>query len=286
MTRKKKLTVEGEPKIVAEIREKILSSFKDLTFDEKPHKYFLNGAELPSVSSVIHRFQEQTDFNEVAVGYAKKNGYTPQYWLDKWKFNNLIATTTGSRVHEFGESVGWLRNGHPELITEHNKCNYDEERGWLIPTRPKEEAVLKFYDEFPKNLHFVLAETMVYANKTDDEKYRVVNQFAGTFDLLAYYQDPEDDEKSGLVILDWKTNKSLLDDYSRNNDKRLLPPFQYMYDENLSIYTLQLSLYALCLRNIGLDIKACRLIWLKEDGTYELVKIRDLSKEEWFIKTF
>ena len=286
MAKKKKLTVKGEPKIVAEIREKILDCFNDVIFEEGPHKYFLNGVELPSVTTVAHKFEVETDFNEVAENYALNNGFTAQYWLDKWKFNNLIATTTGTCVHEYGESLGWLRNGHPELITPNNKCKYVEERGWLIPTRGKEEAVLKFFDEFPPNLHFVLAETKVYANKTDNEKYQVANQFAGTFDLLCYYQDPNDDSKSGLVILDWKTNKSLLDSFSRNTGKYLLEPFQDMYDENLSLYTIQLSMYALCLRNIGLDVKGCRLIWLKEDGTYDLIKVRDLSQEEWFIKTF
>lgn len=278
------LTVPGEPKIVTEIRNKILTEFKDLSFEPGPHKYYLNEKELPSVSHVTHMFKEEQDFNVIAKNYAKNHGETQQYWLDKWKFNNLRATTTGTCVHEYGESLGWLRNGHPELITEENKVKYIEEKGWLIPTRPKEEAILKFYDGFPENLHFVLAETMVYSNK--GEASNVTNQFAGTFDLLTYYDDPVDKSKSGLVIMDWKTNKSLEDDFARSYGRMLLPPFNDMYDENLSIYTLQLSLYSLCLRGIGFDIKGCRVIWLKDDRTYELIKINDLSKEDWFRKAF
>lgn len=30
----------------------------------------------------------------------------------------------------------------------------------------------------------------------------------------------------------------------------------------------------------------CRVIWLKDDRTYELIKINDLSKEDWFRKAF
>ncbi len=280
------IIVEGEPKIVTDIRQKILTSFKDLQFEPGPHKYFLYGKELPSVSNVAHQFKEEQDFNKIAENYTINNGFTAQYWLDKWKFNNLKATTTGTCVHEYGESLGWLRNGHPEFITEENKVKYVEEKGWLIPTRPKEEAILKFYDEFPKNLHFVLAETKVYANRTENTEYMVTNPYAGTFDLLGYYDDPNNKENSGLVILDWKTNKALMDDYSRSFNKMLLEPFQDLYDEPLSLYTLQLSLYALCLRNIGYDIKGLRIIWLKEDKTYELIKLRDLSKEKWFIQAF
>ena len=280
------IVVKGEPKIVTEIRTKILNSFKDLEFEPGPHKYFLHGEELPSVSNVAHQFKFEQDFNIIAQNYAEKNGFTAQYWLDKWKFNNLRATTTGTCVHEYGESLGWLRNGHPEFITEENKVKYVEEKGWLIPTRPKEEAILKFYDEFPQYLHFVLAETKVYANREENEKYMVSTPYAGTFDLLGYYDHPIDKSQSGLVILDWKTNKALEDDFSRCHNKMLLEPFQDLYDEPLSLYTLQLSLYALCLRNIGFDIKGLRVIWLKEDKTYELIKLRDLSTEDWFIKAF
>ena len=177
-----------------------------------------------------------------------------------------------------------MRNGHPELITEDNKCKYIKSKGWLIPTRKKEEAILKFYDEFPKNLHFVLAETKVYSNKS--EASTVKQPFCGTFDLLTYYKDPNDDSKSGLVVMDWKTNKELTKAFSRERGKFLLEPFTSFYDEPLSMYTLQLSLYTLCLRGIGLDVKGCRIIWLKEDGTYELIPVKDLSKEPWFKEAF
>ena len=46
---------------------------------------------------------------------------------------------------------------------------------------------------------------------------------------------------------------------------------------NASYYTLQLSLYAIPLQNIGMDVVARRLIWVKPDGTYESVKIDDVS---------
>lgn len=279
-----KIRIENEPQEVAEIRDKILSEFDGLEFIEEGHKYFLNGVAYPSVSQITHKFQIPFDQEEQALRYAEKHGETQQYWLDAWKYNSLCATTTGTLVHSYGESLGWLRNGHPELITEDNKCKYIKSKGWLIPTRKKEEAILKFYDEFPKNLHFVLAETKVYSNKS--EASTVKQPFCGTFDLLTYYKDPNDDSKSGLVVMDWKTNKELTKAFSRERGKFLLEPFTSFYDEPLSMYTLQLSLYTLCLRGIGLDVKGCRIIWLKDDGTYELIPVRDLSKEPWFKEAF
>ena len=53
------VVVQNEPKIVTEIRHKILDTFKDLSFVEEGHHYYLNGKEIPSVSSVIHQFEPE-----------------------------------------------------------------------------------------------------------------------------------------------------------------------------------------------------------------------------------
>ena len=281
----KKIVVEGEPKEVTKIRNKILKEFSDLEFIEEGHKYFLNGVQLPSVSEVTHNFCAYPfDSETQAARYAETHGETAQYWMDKWKFTSLKATTSGTLTHEFGESLGWLRNGHPEFITDSCKPKYIKEKGWLIPTRPKEESVLKFYDELHPNLHFVLAETKVYTNKSDVST--VKQPFCGTFDLLMYYDHPTDKDKSGLIVLDWKTNRELKKDFSRENNKMLLPPFEEYYEEPLSYYTLQLNLYSLCLAGIGLPPIGARVIWLKDDGTYELIPIKLLYKEEWFKNAF
>lgn len=283
---KKKFKIEGEPVEVTEIREKILSEFKDLTFVEEGHKYYLNGKELPSVSGITHKFcQYPFHEREQAEAYALKNGETPEYWLDKWKYNNLRATTTGTQVHSFLESYGWMKNGHPELITEDHKYQYIKDKNWLIPTRPKEEAGIKFFDELHKDLHFVLAETKVYSNKS--EASNVSQQYCGTFDLLMYYKNPDDDSKSGLVIMDWKTNAELRKEYSRTHGKMLLPPFDgKYYEEPLSYYVLQLNLYALCLHGIGLSPVGLRVIWLKPDGTYELIPVEQMYHTEQFKSLF
>lgn len=281
----KKIKIKGEPKEVSEIRDKILKEFDGLEFVEEGHKYFLDGKQLPSVSEVTHKFcQYPFDEKAQAERYAEKHGETPQYWLDEWKFKNLKATVTGTQIHSFQESLGWLRNGHPEFITEDHKYQYIESKKWLIPTRPKEEAGIKFYDELDPNLHFVLAETKVYSNKSVLSE--VKQQFCGTFDLLMYYKHPTDDSKSGLVVLDWKTNANLRNDYNRVHKKFLLPPFDDIVEEALGFYSIQLNLYSLCLYGIGLPIVGLRVIWLKDDGTYELIPIKQVFKEDWFKNAF
>lgn len=257
-------------------RELILGTFSGLMFKEDTHQYFLDGTEYSSVSATIHRFEKEEDWDLIAENYAAKNGYTKEYWLRKWKFNNLKSTTSGTMTHEYGESLAWMRNGFPEKITDICKMKHIPSEGWLIPTTPKEEAILKFWDEMHESLHFVLAETKVY---TGVGKYarKLRNNYAGTFDLLLYYYDEEHPERSGYVVEDYKTNKSLYNDYNEKNGKMLLDPFSDYVEEPKSIYTLQLNAYAQCLRNIGLPVIARRLIWLKEDGDYEHIPVPDIA---------
>ena len=278
---KKLIKVDGEPKEVTEIRNKILNEFKDLEFIEEGHKYFLNGVQLPSVSEVTHKFcQYPFDTEAQAIAYAEKHGETPQHWIDKWKFTNLVATTTGTLVHSYSESLAWVLNGHPEFITDENKCKYISDKKWLIPTRPKEEAALKFWNEVfaDENTYFVLAETKVYTGK-NKVLTNLKQDYAGTFDLLWYYKHPKDESKSGLIILDYKTNGSLINGFNRSCGRFFKEPFEDLYDESLSSYKLQLSAYQLPLEDIGLKIIGRRIIWLKEDGTYELIPIQDYTKE-------
>lgn len=266
--------VKGEPKEVTEIRAKILNKFKDLVFEEGPHIYYLKddkNHKFKSVTTKLGQFESEFNADATAERYAEKNGETKEYWLDQWKFKNLVATTTGSMVHEYGESLGNMLNGNLEGITPANLPKFIKDKKWLIPTRPKEEAILKFFKELNPNLHFVLAEAKMYTEGLKEN-------LAGTADILFYYKDPKNDSKSGLCIFDYKTNQEIRKSYSRENGKMLLEPFSDYWEEPKSIYTLQLSTYSIPLQDLGFKIIARRLVWLKDDSTYELIPLNDESE--------
>ena len=280
-TGKYNLTIKDEPKEVNKIRKKIIKSFDSLEFVDEGHKYFLHhddgtSEELTSVSNITHLFSEPFNDEEMAEKYAAKHGETKEYWLDKWKYNSLKATTTGTLVHAWAESYSWLRSGHPELITDECRGKYIEDKNWLIPTRDKEESVLNFYGQLDSNLHMVMAETKIYSG-VNPKLPKFSQNYAGTFDLLMYYKHPTDDSKSGLVIMDWKTNGDLYKEYSRSKGKMLYEPFEDMYDEPLSNYTIQLSCYQIPLEDIGLKVIARRVIWLKPNGEFESIKVPDVT---------
>lgn len=271
--------IEGEPLEVTEARKYVLESFKDLQFFEEGHRYILNGKDLPSVSGIGHRYLSRPfDADKQAILYAEKHGGTPGYWKDQWTCNSFRATTLGTKTHEFGESLAYLMAGHPEFIRPSILPQYLKEKNYLADIHPKESAVRLFLNELPSCYHLVLNETKVYSGKNVVASQNLKEQICGTFDMLYWYDGNGNPDKAGFVIFDYKTNSNLVNDYNRQNGIMLLPPFNDFYQESLGEYTIQLSLYALMLEDIGLKIIDRKLIWLKDDGTYEKVSVPDITQ--------
>lgn len=277
MVSAKMFNVANEPSVVTEARWHVLREFEDLEFFADGHRYLLQGKQLPSVSNVAHRFiREPFDEQKQAARYAERHGGTPEYWIQQWRQNSFRATTLGTKTHAYGESLGYLRAGMPERICPSVLAQYMPEYGFLAPIHPKEEAVLKFMNEMPSSMHLVLNEAMVYSGKNPCQKRNLKEQLAGTFDML-YYNDGSDGQPEGFMILDYKTNANLANDYNRKWGRVLREPFADLTEEDLSLYTIQLSLYALMLQDIGIPIISRRIIWLK-DGEYLIVPVPDVSE--------
>lgn len=268
----------GEPSVVTEARQHILEAFSDLEFSPEGHRYQLQGRQLPSVTNVAHRFVCQPfDEQQQAVRYAERHGQTPDYWIQQWRQNSFRAQTLGTKTHAYGESLGYLRAGMPERICPSILPQYMPEYRFLAPIHPKEEAVLRFMDEMPPSMHLVLNETRAYSGKNPQPGQNLKEQIAGTFDML-YYTDGTNGKPAGYVILDYKTNATLQSDYNRTHGRRLLPPFAHLVEEDLSLYAIQLSLYALMLQDIGLPIIARCIVWLT-DGAYQIIPLPDLTAQ-------
>lgn len=267
-----------EPKEVADIRNNILESFKNLEFQEGPHKYYLHNAdgtttELPSVSAVTHQFQPYVDWDDKAAKYALKHDMTKEVVQRMWEENNVRATNQGTKTHVFGESYMYFFAGYPEYILDVVKPQY--EKGYLIPYSEKEEAVAKFFEDLfvTDRIYPVMPEAKVYMGLT--EEFSGIKPYAGTFDMLFAYQAA--DGKWKLLIYDYKTNKSLYNDYARSFGQHALAQFNDMYDESFTYYTIQLTAYSMCLKQLGYEVVDRKIIWLKDDGNYEKISVPDVS---------
>lgn len=273
----KTFSIPSEPAIVADARSRILSAFANLEFFEDEHRYMLNGRELPSVTNVIHRYiSKPFDEQRQAKRYAERHGETPEHWICQWRQNAFRARALGTKTHAYGESLGYLRAGLPERICPEILPQYMSECNYLAPLHPKEEAVLKFITDMPASMHLVLNEAMVHSGMNPRPDMNLKEQIAGTFDML-YYNDGTNGKAEGFIILDYKTNANLTNEYNRKCRRMLRPPFGNMTDEDLSLYSLQLSLYALMLQDIGIPVIARCLVWLR-DADYQLIPLPDLTQ--------
>ena len=247
----KRLKLCPEPPEVTEMREKIIDAFSNLEFFEGPHEYILHGKD-------------------------GKDTKLPDDLKREWRENNLTSTSNGSKTHLFGESCMYMFQGKPELI-ENEVAHYQLEDGFLVPYGMKEVAASKFYEDLLSNYNVwpVMPEAKIYTGYND--KLGLKEQYCGTFDLLFAARG-----KDGVIrpfLADWKTNKALTSNYNRVNGKMMLPPFDYLVDEPLSHYTLQLSLYAMGLEQLGYEMTHRIIIWLKDNGAYEKIPVKDVRKE-------
>ena len=258
--------------IYQDLRNKIIDSFKELRFVEDGHKYFIDDKELTSVSVVTHLFKPEFNVKEKTVEMYKKyynvEGHKYYHMLPEeiekaWADKAKEACDHGTERHEFGESCFYYMTGQYDKIIPAFKNRLTEDGGFKA-IYPKEEAIVKLWEEMPKSVIPILAETKVYDKELG---------YAGTFDILFYYHNKVSPEKSGLYILDYKTNEDL----TKNFGDKLLHPFEDMLNNSLNIYKLQLSLYENCLNNIGLKTVARRLIWLKPDGNYEKINLESYA---------
>lgn len=279
----KKLKNNPIPYEILEVRKNIEEAFKNLEFVEEGHKYFLhkNGAvkEMNSVSSICHRFEPYVDWDEIKEKYAVKNNLTVEEVTRKWKETNIISTSNGTLTHLFAESYMYFFMGRPDLIPEPiKKMQYED--GFLIPYGRKQEAVVKYYEDLFNidNFYPVMPEAKIYID-SDDNQYGIKTDISGTFDALFAYKTKNNEIR--LSCRDWKTNKSLENDFNFNNNITLLPPFdtkEYI-NEPKSIYTIQLSLYQLGIEQLGYKVSDRKLLWLTDDGNYHKIDVNDVREK-------
>ena len=194
------------------IRNKIQETFKDLVFDEIPHKYYLHGRELECVSNITHLFVPHFDTDGMAQATYERNfnnekskyyQMTPEMIKESWKKISDEACSTGTDRHNFGESVFWWMVGEYDKIVPEFKDRFTiDENGERICTSiyDKEDAVVKFWKDLPDSYIPILAENKVF-------NVNNVYAYSGTFDILFYYDaeiNGRNEETGGLVCLDYK----------------------------------------------------------------------------------
>lgn len=275
----KRLKEVPEPIEVTQARQLIKNAFRRLEFVEEGHKYYVHQDDgttitLPSVSGVCHQFSPECDWDEITMRYAMKHGMTVDEVKKNWHITNILSTTRGTQTHWFGENYMNFFLGNEQMVKDNFSAQYED--GYFLPYCGKEEAIVKYYEDIYAldSVFPVMPEAIVYTGLNDT--LNLQQNYAGTFDILLAMRDSSG--KIRFIIEDWKTNKDIFKERARKFGNMLLPPFDNLYDEPYSTYTIQLNCYQLALEQIGIKVADRRIVWLKDDGTYEKIRVNNLTE--------
>lgn len=224
-------------------------------FDEGSHTYTymdpstgLPIQKFESVTGFINQFKEKFNSDFFAYKKAKSTGRTKQDVLNEWQQISEIAMDLGTIVHK------WIEDFYNGLNPE-------------MPTNPEAaNRVLKFKEIYESRLHKltpVKQEFRLFSRKWG---------LAGTTDAIFSLKS------NNYYVGDWKTNKKFTTDNDKTGRyKRLLWPFNDLWENSLSTYSIQLSLYRLIMEEeAGFKTDGAFLVWIGPTGTPQLYKTYDL----------
>lgn len=225
------------------IKQDIKNFFKDLSFEEDTHKYYINNEPVEkSVSILIKDFHLPFDKYGKSLNKAKELGITQEEVLLDWKNKADIAIKQGNQAHLFGELYTFNRTLRPQ-------SQYDI-------------AIMKFWRDLPKYIVPVFTEAQMYHKK---------KKYAGTADTVLYNLKTEK-----FIITDYKTTKDLFKNFK---GQKMLERFSNLLENSFNKYQIQLSYYQILLEQIpGIEVSSRKIIQLKPDGTYLMYDTEDLTQ--------
>jgi hypothetical protein len=256
--------------VVKEIREIISQKQTELglTFEEENHIYTMNGkTDYPSVSKVLKKFYTEFPTEEAAYNKAKGDPIKQQELIAEWAAAGDYSTNMGSRVHfvlenevikkhgsyknvrqpEFNCDLSQIMKGDNMIVAGKKYLDLMEERG----------AVLI-------DTEMVLGHPELGYTGQPDKVWLMMNR---------------DKTEYGIVITDWKTNKTK-NFVSTKYTKKMLQPFTKYDDTALGHYYVQLPLYGKLLLKMlegskyeNIKLYGCVISHLKEDCLYDEYKV-------------
>ena len=215
-------------------------------FDPIKHQYTFEGTPFISVTKYISRFHKKFDSDFWSKKKAEERGVDQQEILNEWKELNDRANFIGTSTHN------WIEN------------YFNRE----YQTLPTDLDVIDRINKFNKIFatHLYKLTPIKFEQRVFSKKWKI----AGMVDALFLYKD-------SLLILDYKTNK----DFTVDNkyDEKLLQPFEDQDKCHLTEYSIQLSLYSLILKEAGLNVKACYLVYIGPNEEAQVHKCIDYTDQ-------
>lgn len=241
------------------IPNELFTSFNDITFFDEPHKYFLGNKELISVTTLIHRYQEE--FNEEYWSNYKAEQFriNQKEVLRAWKFINDKGTIKGSAIHDYAEN-----------LFQNKKYEYPKQQildyFGFDPIVNEYNITKKHVDKFYKDVHKKLIPI-----KTEYVVYDKESLIAGMLDMLFWNIRMKE-----FQIWDWKSNKDFTFEMK---SRHLLGDLFMLEDCDLEMYSLQLELYKQIIeKNTPIKLGKSYIVWFSHNNpSYQIMETKDRS---------
>ncbi len=229
-------------------KNEILDFFKDVTFNEELHQYFVNGILLrDSVTQLLKDFKDHPDFYNISKFVAIKEHKTQEEILKEWNDKKVKSQIIGNNLHSFCENYINDKNTEPKTLLD--------------------KYAIMMFNEIPSYIIPLVTELKMY-----HKEY----MFPGTLDLLLYNKNT-----SKYIILDFKTNEDI---HKNFKGKTLLKPFDNLLDCPLNEYKIQTSLYQILLEQIpGIKIEKRVIFWIPQRKIIFTEDYSDILKD--YLKT-
>ena len=229
------------------IPHQLFTAFNDVTFYDEPHKYYVDGKELVSVTTLIHKYQEE--FNEEYWSDYKGSqfGIEPREILRAWKYINKKGTIKGSAIHDYAENLFQNKKyEYPKQLIL-NEFGFD-------PVINEYNTTKKYVDEFYKKVQGKLipirTEFIIFDRKL---------LLGGMLDILFWNMKAQE-----FQIWDWKTNKDFT--YEMKG-RHLLDDLYLLEDCDLELYSLQLEMYKQIIeRNTPIKLGKSYIVWFSHNN--------------------
>lgn len=255
---------------VKEIRDVISKRQEELglTFVEEDHIYTMNGkTDYPSVSKVLSKFHKKFPTEQAALNKAGGDPYKQQELIKEWEAAGLYSTNLGSRVHYVLEKRVIEMNGdYKEVRQPIFECDLEQlmKSDKMITAGSKYLKLMEERGAVLLDTEMVLGDPELGYTGQPDKVWLIHNKTKSDF---------------GLVITDWKTNKTK--NFQENSfTERMYEPFQKYPNTALGHYYVQLPLYGRLLIKMlqgskyeGLKLYGCIISHLKDDSNYDEYRV-------------
>jgi len=241
------------------IPSEIFTTFNNIKYFDEPHKYFVNNKQFISVTTLIHKYQEEFNEDYWADYKGSQFNISPDKVKRAWRFINKKGTMKGSAIHDYAENI------FQNKIFEYPERQIINEFGF-DPILPEYEITKKLVDKFYDD-----ARGKLIPIKTEFVVYDVESMIAGMLDILFYNVKTKE-----IQIYDWKTNKKFS---NGETGRHLLGELCVIEDCDLEIYSLQLSMYKYIIeKNTGIKLGKSYIVWFSHNNdSYKIIETKDRS---------